>query len=164
MFYIIFQLVGGTIAVYIMQAIMGAELTDPPVSSAVTIPGKAGQWWALITEFAISFFTMTIVLLTSHHKRMEKYTRIFSAILVCFWVIVASPVSGFGMNPARSFASALASGIWQSFWIYLFIPFAGMLSAAEFFLSIQRRRCGLKNKTANGSQRTNDKTSIATTT
>jgi len=164
MFYVIFQLIGGTIAVYIMQAIMGAVLTDPPVSSVVTIPGRAGQWWALITEFAISFFTMTMVLFTSHHKWMKQYTRIFSAILVCCWVIVASPVSGFGMNPARSFASALASGIWQSFWIYLFIPLAGMLSAAEFFLSIQSRRCGLKNKTANDSQRTNDKPSIATTT
>jgi hypothetical protein len=51
--------------------------------------------------------------------------------------------------------------------VFLDLPvysLAGMLSAAEFFLSIQRRRCGLKNKTANGSQRTNDKTSIATTT
>jgi len=162
MFYVIFQLIGGTIAVYIMQAITGAVLTDPPVSSAVTIPGKAGQWWALITEFAISFFTMTMVLFTSHHKRMKQYTRIFSAILVCSWVILASPVSGFGMNPARSFASALASGIWQSFWIYLFIPFAGMLSAAELFLLIQRRRCRLKNNSANGSQLTNDKPSIVT--
>ena len=44
------------------------------------------------------------------------------------------------MNPARSFASALPSGIWTSFWIYLFIPFAGMLSAAELFLFIQRKK------------------------
>ena len=160
MFYIIFQLIGGTAGVFIMQALMGAVLTEPPVSSAVTIPGKAGRWCALITEFMISFITMTMVLFTSHHKKTKQYTRIFSAALVCCWVIVASPLSGFGMNPARSFASALASGIWKSFWIYLFIPIAGMLSGAEFFLFIQRKRSSLNNNTAYG-QDTNSKISIA---
>jgi aquaporin Z len=43
------------------------------------------------------------------------------------------------MNPARSFASALPAGIWTSFWIYLFIPFAGMLLAAEVFLFSQKK-------------------------
>jgi hypothetical protein len=44
------------------------------------------------------------------------------------------------MNPARSFASAFPSGVWTSFWIYLIIPFAGMLSAAEFYLFVEKRR------------------------
>jgi aquaporin Z len=54
-------------------------------------------------------------------------------------VIVAGPVSGFGMNPARSLASAIPANIWTDFWIYLFIPFAGMMSAAELFLLIERK-------------------------
>jgi hypothetical protein len=49
-------------------------------------------------------------------------------------------MSGFGMNPARSFASALPSGIWTAFWIYLFIPFAGMLLAAELYLFAERNK------------------------
>jgi aquaporin Z len=159
MFYVIFQLTGGTVAVFIMQALIGTALTDPPVSSAVTIPGKAGQWWALLTEFLISFITMTMVLFTSHHKKTKQYTRILSAILVCCWVVVASPLSGFGMNPARSFASAMASGIWKSFWIYVFIPIAGMISAAEFFLFIQRRARLKKNIAYN--QFMNDKIYLA---
>lgn len=139
-FFCLFQIMGGTIAVFIMQALMGNLLIDPPVNSAVTIPGNHGIWWALITEFIIAFVTMNMVLFTSHHEKLKKYTRIFSGILVCCWVIFAGPISGFGMNPARSFASALPSGIWTSFCIYLFIPFAGMLSAAEFFLLIQRKK------------------------
>ena len=140
MFFAIFQITGGTIAVFIMQQLMGNILTDPPVNSSVTVPGKPGMWWALITEFVIAFITMNMVLFTSHHKKLKKYTRIISGILVCSWVILAGPVSGFGMNPARSFASALPSGIWTSFWIYLFIPFTGMLSAAEFFLFMKRKK------------------------
>jgi aquaporin Z len=139
-FFIIFQIIGGTAAVYLMQLLMGGLLTAPPVNSVATVPGKFGTTSALITEFVIAFITMSMVLFTSNHDKLKKYTRLFAACLVCTWVITAGPVSGFGMNPARSFASALPAGIWTSFWIYLFIPFAGMLLAAEFYLFIKRKK------------------------
>jgi aquaporin Z len=134
MFFILFQLAGGVVAVVAMQSIMGELLTKTPVLSVVTVPGKYGITKAAITEFFIAFITMSMVLFTSHHTTLKKYTRIFAACLVCLWVITAGPVSGFGMNPARSFASALPANIWTAFWIYLIMPFAGMLSAAEVFL------------------------------
>lgn len=140
MFFILFQLIGGTVAVFIMQLLMGSILTASPVNSAVTVPGKAGMWWAMIIELIIAFITMSMVLFTSHHDKLKKYTRIFAGCLVCIWVIVAGPVSGFGMNPARSFASALPANTWTAFWIYLLVPFAGMLLAAEVFLLIEKRR------------------------
>ena len=152
MFYVIFQFIGGTLAVYVMQILMGHSLTAPPVSSAVTVPGKYGQWPALITEFSIAFITMTTVLFTSENKKSKKYTRICSGCLVCCWVIVAGPISGFGMNPARSFASALPAHSWTSFWIYLVVPFAGMLSATEVFLIIRESR-SLSTRSGEGEER-----------
>lgn len=145
LFFCFFQVAGGTIAVYCMQWLIGKSLVDPPVNSATTVPGSYGTFWAFATEFMIAFITMSLVLYASHDQKLKRYTRIFAAILVCCWVILAGPVSGFGMNPARSFASALPSGIWTSFWIYLFTPFAGMLTAAEFFLFIQRKRKNTKH-------------------
>lgn len=139
-FYIMFQFVGGTLAVYAMQAVMGRMLTEPPVSSAVTVPGKYGQWPALAIELIIAFLTMAMVLFTSEDRKLRRYTRIFAGCLVCVWVIAAGPISGFGMNPARSFASALPANIWTAFWIYLFAPLAGMLSATEIFLLVQRTK------------------------
>jgi aquaporin Z len=44
------------------------------------------------------------------------------------------------MNPARSFASALPANIWTAFWIYLLAPVAGMLSATEVFLLVQKNK------------------------
>ncbi len=133
LFYILFQLAGGTVAVYLMQFILGGLLTDPPVNTAVTIPtGSVSA--AVFTEFIIAFITMNMVLFTSANSKLKKYTRVFSAILVFCWVNLAGPVSGFGMNPARSFASALPADIWTSFWIYLFVPVAGMLLATECYL------------------------------
>lgn len=139
LFFALFQIAGGTVAVYLMQLIMGSMLIDAPVHSAITIPGKFGVAWALVTEAIIAFITMSMVLFTSNNDKLKKYTRIFAGCLVCTWVIVAGPVSGFGMNPARSLASALPANIWRAFWIYLFVPFAGMLLAAEFYLFVETK-------------------------
>jgi aquaporin Z len=139
-FYIIFQLAGGLLAVYFMQFAMGNLLTAAPVHSVVTVPGKQGIVPVLLAETLIAFLTMTMVLFTSSHERLKKYTRIIAAILVCCWVIFAGPVSGFGMNPARTIASALPSGIWTGWWIYLFAPLTGMLLAAEVFLFTKRNQ------------------------
>ena len=126
-------------AVFIMQLLMGSILIDPPVNSAVTIPGKNGVWWALVIELIIAFITMSMVLFTSNNDKLKKHTRIFAGCLVCTWVIVAGPISGFGMNPARSLASALPANIWTAFWIYLFVPVAGMLVAAEIYLFVESK-------------------------
>jgi aquaporin Z len=139
-FYIIFQLTGGLFAVHIMQNIMGNTLTGPPVHSVVTVPGRYGVTAALLTETLIAFSTMSMVLFTSSHEHLKKYTRLISAVLVCCWVFFAGPISGFGMNPARTIASALPAGIWTAWWIYLFAPVAGMLLAAEVFLFSKRHK------------------------
>ncbi len=139
LFFIIFQFIGGTVAVYIMQLLMGDMLTALPVNFAATVPGKYGTGWAAITEFSIAFITMSMVLYTSDNDKLKKYTRVFAACLVCIWVIVAGPISGFGMNPARTFASALPAHTWTAWWIYMIMPVMGMLSAAEFYLLAKKK-------------------------
>jgi aquaporin Z len=156
LFFVVFQIIGGTVAVFLMQSLMGAMLTEPPVNSAVTIPGKTGVWPALITEFIIAFITMTMVLFTSGSDNLKRYTRIFAGCLVCTWVIVAGPISGFGMNPARSLASALPANIWTAFWIYLTAPFAAMLLAAEFYLLVEKSKVNRHYSGSKMSHKKND--------
>lgn len=140
-FYIIFQIAGGLIAVYCMELILGKTLSDPPVNYVVTIPGKnISLIKATCYELAISFIMITMVLHTSANNSLNKYTRLFAAILVFTNVVVAGPVSGFGMNPARSFASALPAHNFTAFWIYLFCPLVGMLGACELFIALKKRQ------------------------
>ena len=134
LFFMLFQIAGGVLAVLLMQVLMGNLLTNAPVFSVITVPGKYGTTAAVLLEFVIAFGTMTMILITSGSETQKKYTRNIAAFLVCTWVILAGPISGFGMNPARSFASALAANMWTAFWIYLVMPIAGMLCAAECYL------------------------------
>jgi aquaporin Z len=139
-YYITFQFVGGTAAVYLMKYLMGDVLTASPVNYVVTVPGSGVNWLtACLYECAIGFIMITMVLFTSTHSKLNRYTRVFAACLVCAYVIIAGPVSGFGMNPARSFASAFPAGNFTYFWVYLICPILSMLAAAELFLWVKSK-------------------------
>ncbi|MEO8147508.1 MAG: aquaporin [Bacteroidia bacterium] len=131
--YIIFQTIGGTFAVYVMQLLLGHALIDKPVESAVTIPYCGHPVHAFFMELAIAFVLMLTIQIVSNSS-FAKHTEKFAGFLVMMYVIIAGPVSGFGMNPARTIASALPAHNWNSFWIYAFVPIAGMLIATEFYL------------------------------
>lgn len=143
-YYILFQFLGGTLAVCAMAWLMGPLLTDSTVNYVVTVPSGYGRLAAAIMEFSTAFIMMSMVLFTSSHPRLSRYTRLFAATLVMVYVIIAGPVSGFGMNPARTFASALPAGTWTSIWLYMTLPVAGMLTAAEIFLVFRIRLHSLK--------------------
>jgi aquaporin Z len=135
--YIVFQCLGGILAVYIMAFIFGKLVTDPPVNYAVTVPANGNIKAAFIAEFIIAFVMMTMVLWTSSLPKLAPYTRIFSGCLVCMNVITTGPISGFGMNPARTLASAVPSGNFTAFWLYIFVPIGAMLLATEAFLRMR---------------------------
>jgi aquaporin Z len=140
--YISGQIFGGITGVYIMALLLDELLAGPPVNYVVTVPlGSTSK--ALGTEFLIGFLMMTVVLSTSAHRKLKSFTRLLAACLVTIFVVTAGPISGFGMNPARSFASAVAANTWTSFWVYVIAPVGSMLMAAE----ISRRVAANKRDT-----------------
>ena len=133
LFYIIFQFVGGLVGVLIMSNLMGEVLTASPVRYVPTVPGEGiSTFEAAGCELLIGFVMMTMVLNVSKSP-LRKFTRVFAACLVTVYVYFAGPISGFGMNPARSFASAFPSNNYTSFWIYLFCPVISMFTAAWLY-------------------------------
>jgi aquaporin Z len=130
-FYILFQCLGGLAGVYLVSLIFDRAFTQPPISYIVTVPGALGWSGALLGEGTIAFIMM--VLLTSNHPQLNRYTGLFSGCLVMLYVTLEAPFSGFGMNPARSLASALPAQIWTGFWLYAIVPPIGMLAAAGVY-------------------------------
>jgi len=136
-YYSCFQLIGGVSGVVLTALILKTQFTAAPVRYVVTVPGPTGPVAALICEAAISAAIMLMILLLSNSKRAMGYTGIVAGIMIAGYVICESPISGFGMNPARSLASALPSGIWTGMWIYLLAPTLGMLAAAQGYLLLK---------------------------
>ncbi|MEH2321853.1 MIP/aquaporin family protein [Nostoc sp.] len=132
-FYIVFQCLGGLAGVYLVALLFGTVFTQPPVNYIVTVPGWLGWLAAVGGEFIVSFIMMTTVLLTSNNPKLNRYTGLFAGCLVMLFVTFEAPLSGFGMNPARSFASAFPAQTWTAFWLYVLVPLIGMFSAATLY-------------------------------
>jgi len=132
-YYILFQCIGGIVAVMLMDLILGKPFETAPVNYVVTMPGKQGATFAFWTEVTIAFGMMMMVLVTSNHKAWSRYTGYIAGFFVMGYIILTAPVSGFSMNPARTLASAIPAHNYTSLWIYLTAPFLGMFSGAVIF-------------------------------
>lgn len=139
-FYIVFQFLGGLAGIYLVAGLLGAIFTGAPIHYIVTIPGVWGVLPALLGELTIAFMMMLTVLLVSNHPNLNRWTGAFAGCLVWLYAIFAAPLSGFGMNPARSFASAFPAAIWTAFWLYLIAPPLGMLMATEVYQQLYGKR------------------------
>lgn len=138
--YAVFQTIGGMLAVYIMSFVMGAFLTEPPVNFAVTVPGKNISITEAATMETFTAFLMIAVVLFVSDTRFKNAVPYASAVLVGIYVYIAGPVSGFGMNPARTIASAVPAHMYTDFWLYMLCPTIGMLLAAELYLFIKKKK------------------------
>jgi aquaporin Z len=132
--YMVFQIAGSLAGVLAAYALLGDAFALPPVSFLATVPGRHGVWIAFATEAGLAYILMTVVLWTASRRSLTRFTGPIVAALLAIFVLLGSPLSGTSLNPARSLASALPSGIWASLWIYLVAPPAGMMAAAELFL------------------------------
>ncbi len=138
-FYVISQFLGGLIGVWLVLAILGDRFARPPVSYAATTPGPAGLATAFIAETVISFGLMLMVLFITNSSRLSRYTGLFAGLFVFVYITVEAPLSGMSMNPARTFASALPSGMLMNVWIYFVAPVLGMLLAVDAYRTLKRQ-------------------------
>lgn len=134
--YVLAQFIGGAIGVLLTLALLGTAFAQPPVRCIVTVPGVSGVPLAALMETAISFILMTATLYCSNRVKLMRYTGLFCGLLIAAFVTFEAPFSGMSMNPARTVASALPSGVWTDAWLYFTAPLAGMMLAAAVYRRI----------------------------
>jgi aquaporin Z len=131
--YILAQFVGGYVGVLLCELVLGTPFRAPPVEYIVTVPGPPGAAIAFGAEFAIAFIMMFAILMISNDARWSRYAGVAAGVLISAYVLCESPLSGFSMNPARTFASALPAHVWRGLWIYFSAPVIAMWLAARAF-------------------------------
>jgi aquaporin Z len=134
MFYGALQTLGGLAGVFMVVIPLRRWISDPAVNYVATVPGPAGSAVAWLTEFAISAILMSAVLIVSNTPRAAGWTGLVAGMIVAANISLAAPLSGMSMNPARTLASAIPSGVWTAIWIYFTAPPLGMLLAAQCYL------------------------------
>ena len=133
-FYALFQFIGAILGVLLSWLILGDWLAIKDVNFSITIPNDSGWLISFIAEFIISFGIMMMVLITSNHAKLSRFTPYFAGFLVAIYISLEAPVSGMSMNPARTFGSAVVANVWNDWWIYFVAPPLAMLAAAEVYV------------------------------
>jgi aquaporin Z len=132
-FYVLFQLAGGSLGVYLVYLIFPVWMRSPEINYVITVPGKWGTSIAFIMEFLISFLLIAVVLFMGLKKKWDRYTAYVVSSLITVFITFEAPYSGMSMNPARTFSSAVVANEWKSFWLYCTAPVLGMLAGEVFF-------------------------------
>lgn len=120
--YIVSQLVGGILASLTLKGLF-------PTSNLLGATFPSGSiLQSFILELILTFFLMLVILnVATGSKEQGTFAGLAIGSLVGLEAMIAGPISGASMNPARSLAPALASGHLQSLWLYLLAPIAGAL-------------------------------------
>jgi aquaporin NIP len=121
------------ILLYVVAQLLGAFLASGllkflfPQSTNLgsTLPSGT-ELQSFILEIILTFLLMTVILNTateSKEKGMLAGIAVGSTVLL--EAMFAGPISGASMNPARSIAPAVLSGVLEHLWIYIVAPVTG---------------------------------------
>lgn len=129
--YIAAQLLGAAIAGAIHRLILpqGAK-----VSYGATLPGQAiGESAAIafVVEAILTFFLLHSIFATAvSDKAPSGWFGFVIGMTLAVSILIAGPLTGASLNPARSFGPAIASGNFTAHWAYWAGPIVGGLLGA----------------------------------
>lgn len=127
--YLAAQFAGGVAAALVSRLLFGRA-----TGTHVPAEGMVGPGFAL--EVVITGALMLVIKAVATDKRVHAPTPALAiGMAVVVGVMVAGPVTGGSMNPARSLGPALMAGgqALQNVWLYLVAPTIGAVLAAQVY-------------------------------
>jgi aquaporin Z len=122
--YVLAQLAGALVGSGLVK-----QLAADGSALGATLPAH-GPAQALAIETFLTFWLMLVILrVASGAREQGLLAGLTISATVGLEALVAGPLSGASMNPARSLAPALVSGHWANAWVYVVAPVAGALLA-----------------------------------
>ncbi|KAF5763796.1 putative major intrinsic protein [Helianthus annuus] len=100
-----------------------------PITNLGTTTPSGTELQALIMEIIVTFSMMFVTsAVATDSKAVGELAGMAVGSAVCITSILAGPVSGGSMNPARTIGPALASNNYKGIWVYIVGPITGTLS------------------------------------
>lgn len=126
--YIGAQLSGALIASLILRGVFGNV-----AGLGATIP-SISLWKAFAIELALTAFLALVIARVASEPGLSPFAAAAAiGTAVALGALLGGPVTGGSMNPARSFAPALASLRFEDHWLYWLAPASGATVGAVTF-------------------------------
>ncbi len=126
------QLLGATCAGLFLSAVLAGGRPDLLVSPAylgACVPVGIGYRAATLVEAVATFFLASAVF-AADQRRARRLGPLSIGAATLFGALIAGPLTGGAMNPARAFGPAIAVGRWSMHYVYWVGPLAGAIVAA----------------------------------
>ncbi|KAK1275033.1 Aquaporin NIP1-1 [Acorus gramineus] len=145
--YVAAQVVGSTLASGTLRLLFGGKHEHFPG----TIPaGSDAQ--SLVLEMIISFYLMFVISgVATDNRAIGELAGLAVGSTVLINVLVAGPISGASMNPARSLGPAIVANHYKSLWVYMVGPICGTVVGAWAYNLIRFTNKPLREITKSGS-------------
>ena len=143
--YIVAQFIGAIIAASVLLAIQngspGYSMGEWALGSNGWGPGYLGGYSAtsaFITEALLTFIFLFVILATTSKLGNPNMAGLAIGLTLVLIHLVAIPITGTSVNPARSFGPAIIAGgkALQQLWLFIVAPVLGGIVAAIVWRSV----------------------------
>jgi len=124
------ELAGALFGLLTLRCFLGQDALALVNYGATQVSSKISSLQAFGIEVVVSFLLLLVISASVLQK--QKLAAIYIGSTVALASITFGGLTGASMNPARSFAPALFSGLWLNHWIYWAAPMMGATFAAFF--------------------------------
>lgn len=138
--YVVAQCLGAIVAAAAIKAAMPETALEAVGMGTPALGVGASAGMAVVVEFVTTFFLMFVVYGTAIDPRGPGLAGLFIGLTVTLGILVAGPVSGGALNPARHLGPALLGGGMENAWVWWVGPLAGASAAALLYHNLLEER------------------------
>ncbi|MCW2260972.1 MULTISPECIES: MIP family channel protein [Sphingobacterium] len=145
--YIVAQLIGALLGAFVLQQILGGQLAGfSPGEWAYGSNGwgkgyqnEYGTTAAFLTEAVLTFIFLFVILATTSKVGNSTMAGLAIGLTLVLIHLVAIPITGTSVNPARSFGPALLAGgpALSQLWLFIVAPIVGAMIAAVVWRALE---------------------------
>ena len=129
--YVIAQFIGAILAALAVWGAFGDAARGTPALGATYPTAGVSDAQAFLMEMLVTFFLVTVVVtMVSDESRNTTLTSLAIGFALGVGVLIAGPLTGGAVNPARAIGPMIVAGKFTSWWVYLVAPAVGGIVAA----------------------------------
>ncbi len=132
--YVIAQVAGATAAAAVTWGLYGNQARSAARLGATVPAAGVSAGRVVAAEAAVTFVLVLVVVAVATDSRVPRgiaAMAIGAALAVA--IVIAGPVSGAGVNPARAIGPMILAGQFSDWWAYLAAPLAGGATAVALY-------------------------------
>jgi aquaporin TIP len=122
------ELLGATAAIFLLQFFYGTERLAAVSYGVTQLAPEISSFVGVGVEAVLTFFLFFVIATCVIQQHPQPGLYIGFTVTLC--AIAGGAITGASMNPARSFASALAANLWLHHWVYWLGSILGATLAA----------------------------------